>query len=53
MFRRRLTRCKFVFVFVIVTVLLFSIALFYGVQHIDFNSSNYVDCIPYADGLCD
>lgn len=52
-FRRKLTRCKFVIVFVIVTMLLFSIALFYGVQHIDLNSSHYVNCIPYADGLCD
>ena len=53
MFQRKLTRCKFVFVFVIVLMLLFSIALFYGVQRIDLNSFDYVNCIPYADGVCD
>ena len=52
-FQRKLTRCKFVFVFVIVTMLLFSIAIFYGVQHIDLKSFDYVNCMPYADGLCD
>ena len=52
-FQRKLTRCKFVFVFVIVMMLLLSIALFYGVQHIDLKSFDYVNCMPYADGLCD
>ena len=51
-FQGKLTRCKFVFVFVIVTMLLFSLALFYGVQQIDLNSFDYVNCMPYADGLC-
>ena len=52
-FQRKLTRCKFAFVFVIVTMLLFSIAIFYGVQHIDLKFFDYVNCMPYADGLCD
>lgn len=51
--QRKLTRCKYVIVFIIVTMLLFSIALFYGVQHIDLNSFHYINCIPYADDLCD
>ena len=51
-FRHKLTRCHLVIVFLIVTMFLFSITFFFGVQHIDLNSFHYINCLSYADGLC-
>lgn len=54
MIRRKLALFQFIIIFVTVTMLLFSFALFYGVQHIGPNSSiRDINCIPYTEGLCD
>ena len=53
-FCRKVALCRFIVVFVIVTMFLFSLALFYGVQHIGISSFfRYINCYPYAQGLCD
>lgn len=54
LFQRKVALFQFLFVFVIVTMFLFSILLFYGVQHIHISLFfRYINCIPYAEGLCD
>lgn len=53
-FPKKFFLCQFIVVFTIVTIFLFSLALFYGLQRIDVSSFlRFVNCIPYAGGLCD
>ena len=51
---RKVTLIQSLLIFVIVTLFLFSLVLFYGVQQIREDSfSSFINCIPYAKGLCD
>lgn len=53
-FQQRLVLCQCIVVFVIVTIFLFSFALFYGLQQMTLSSFfRYINCIPYAEGLCE
>lgn len=54
LFQRRKILFQILFVFVIISVFLFSLVLFYGVQHVHVSSFfRDINCIPYAEGLCD
>ena len=53
-FSRRVTLIQSLLIFVIVTLFLFSLVLFYGVQQIREDSFfSFINCIPYAKGLRD
>ena len=53
-FKHKVILFQLLLVFVIVAMFLFSIVLFYRVQHIHIRSFlRYLNCIPYAEGLCD
>ena len=54
MFQRRVALIQSLLIFVIVTLFLFSLVLFYGVQQIRADSFfSFINCIPYVKGLCD